>query len=764
MPENESNSTNDNSVKLRVGEVPSTHQKDIGSGIVRIDSQVMQKLNIGEGDVIRINGNRETVAKVARSLPQDAGLGIIRMDGYVRKNAGTSLGEKVIVEPADVQEAEKITLAPAEEGIIIQVSDPNIFKRSLAGRPLSQNDIIVPNSGRQQRGRSFFEDMFDNEFLGNFGFTETKFVVVNTQPDGPVVITENTELDMKQQAVDEAEAGTRVPEVTYEDIGGLDSEIQKVREMIELPLKHPEVFQQLGIDAPSGVLLQGPPGTGKTLIAKAVANEADAYFTDIKGPEVMSKFYGESEKKLREIFEEARENSPAIIFIDEIDSLAPKRSEGQGEVERRVVSQLLSMMDGLEARENVIVIAATNRPDDIDEALRRPGRFDREIEIGVPSRDGRKEILQIHTRNMPLEDDVDLDTLADNTHGYVGADLEAVCKEGAMTTLRRVLPGIDLDKDEINEELLDELIVSKDDMRNGVRLVEPSAMREIMVETPQIGWDDIGGLDEVQGELKEMVEWPIDTPDAFDRMGIDVPRGTLLYGLPGTGKTLLAKAVANESNANFISIKGPQIFNKFVGESEKAIRKMFSKARQVAPCVLFIDEIDSIAPKRGGNTDSGSTDRVVNQLLTELDGIEDLEGVVVIAATNRPDIIDPAVLRPGRIDRHVYIPVPDKKTRRKILDVHTKDMPMTDDVDLDNLAEKTEQFVGSDIAAMTREAGMNALRKDIESGTVTGEDFEDAFKRVSASARDRDIDDFQEKVESFENSGGHTEEEMKYIG
>ena len=763
MPDN-TNQPEDNGVKLRVGEVPSTLQEDIGSGVVRIDSQVMQKLNIGEGDPVLINGNRETVAKVARSLPQDAGLGIIRMDGYVRKNAGTSLGEKVTVEPADVEEAEKVTLAPAEEGVIIQVSNPNIFKRSLVGRPLTDQDLLVPGSG-QQRRRSFFEDMFDmDDFFGNFGFAETKLVVVDTQPDGPVMITENTELDVKQQAVEDAEASPRVPEVTYEDIGGLDNEIQKVREMIELPLKHPEVFQQLGVDAPSGVLLQGPPGTGKTLIAKAVANEADAYFTDIKGPEVMSKFYGESEKKLREIFEEARENSPAIIFIDEIDSLAPKRSEGQGEVERRVVSQLLSMMDGLEPRENVIVIAATNRPDDIDEALRRPGRFDREIEIGVPDRDGRKEILQIHTRNMPMEDDVDLDSIADNTHGYVGADLEAVCKEAAMTTLRRVLPSIDLDEDELNEEILDELIVSSDDMKNGVRLVEPSAMREIMVETPQVGWDDIGGLDDVQGQLKEMVEWPIESPDAFDRMGIDVPRGILLYGMPGTGKTLLAKAVANESNANFISIKGPQIFNKFVGESEKAIRKMFSKARQVAPCVLFIDEIDSIAPKRGGHTDSGSTDRVVNQLLTELDGIEDLEGVVVIAATNRPDIIDPAVLRPGRIDRHVYIPVPDLEARQKILDVHTRKMPLADDVDLDELARKTEQFVGSDIAAMAREAGMNALRNDMESTTVTMEDFEDAFTQVSGSAKDHDIEEFREKVESFESSGGHTETEMDYIG
>ncbi|MDY6771153.1 MAG: CDC48 family AAA ATPase [Candidatus Nanohaloarchaea archaeon] len=748
--------SNGNAVKLRVGEVPSTLQEDIGSGIVRIDSQVMEKLGIQEGDAIKIQGDRETVAKVARSLPQDAGLGVIRMDGYIRKNAGTSLGEKVDIMPAEVTEADKVVLAPAEEGVIIQVSNPSIFRRTLMGRPVTQEDLLVPGSGNQQRRRSFFEDMFDmDDFFGNFGgFGETKLMVVSTKPDGPVVITENTEIEVKQQAVEESETTPRVPEVTYEDIGGLEDEIQKVREMIELPLKHPEVFQQLGIDAPSGVLLHGPPGTGKTLIAKAVANESDAYFTDIKGPEIMSKFYGESEKKLREVFDEARDNAPAIIFIDELDSLAPKRGDGQGEVERRVVSQLLSLMDGLEARENVIVIAATNRPNDIDEALRRPGRFDREIEIGVPSRDGRKEILQIHTRNMPLEDEVDLDEIADSTHGYVGADIEAVCKEAAMTTLRRVLPDIDLEEDELNDELLDKLVVNMDDMKNGMRLVEPSAMREVLVQTPQVSWDDVGGLEDIQGQLQEMVEWPLQRPEAFDRMGIEVPKGVLLYGLPGTGKTLLAKAIANESNANFISIKGPQIFSKWVGESEKAIRKMFSKARQVAPCVLFIDEIDAIAPKRGGMADSGSTDRVVNQLLTELDGIEDLEGVIVVAATNRPDMIDPAVLRPGRLDRHLYVPVPDEEARRKIFDVHTRDMPISDDVDLDALAEQTENFVGSDIASVCREAGMNALRNNIDSDSVTIQDFDDALEDASPSAEEQDVEEFQDKVEEFESSGG----------
>ena len=755
MTESNKSSDNEEKVRLRVGEIPSTLQEDIGSGIARIDSQIMNKIKVQEGDLITIKGERNTVAKVARSLPQDAGLGIIRMDGYVRKNAGTSLGEKVEISRAEAKEAKKVVLAPAEEGVIIQVSNPSIFKRALIGRGITKNDIIVPGSGSQQRRKNFFEDMFElDDFFKSFT-SQTKLRAVSTQPSGPVIITENTELKVNEKATEVYEAGgPKVPEVTYEDIGGLDEEIQKVREMIELPLKHPEVFQQLGIDAPSGVLLQGPPGTGKTLIAKAVANEANTFFTSIKGPEIMSKFYGESEKKLREIFEEARENSPAIIFIDELDSLAPKREDGQGEVERRVVSQLLSLMDGLENRENVIVIAATNRPDDIDEALRRPGRFDREIEIGVPDRKGRKEILQIHVRNMPLEEDVDLDHIADVTHGYVGADLEAICKEAAMTTLRRVLPGIDLEDDELNEEILDKLVVKNEDFKNGIRLVEPSAMREILVKTPKVQWEDVGGLEKVKDQLKEMVEWPLKKPEAFKRMGIDVPRGILLYGLPGTGKTMLAKAVANESEANFISIKGPQVFSKWVGESEKAVRKIFSKARQVAPCIIFIDEIDSIAPSRGHSIDSGSSDRVVNQLLTELDGIESLEDVVVIAATNRPDLIDPAVLRPGRLDRHVYIPVPDEKTRKKIFEVHTSNMPLAEDVDLDKLSKLTEKYVGSDLAAICREAGMNALRKDIESEIVSMEDFMDSLDDNQPSADEQEIENFREKVKKFESSGG----------
>lgn len=752
----------DNSkITLRVGEIPPNSQEDIGTGKARIDSKVMQKLDIREGDIVKIEGERETVALAERSYPADAGLGIIRIDGYIRKNAGTSLGEKVEVEKAELKEAKSVTLAPAEEGVIMRISNPEIFKRTLMGRAVTQGDIIVPHSGKNKQRRTIFDDMFDMDmdFFGpNLG--ETKLVVVSSKPKGPIKITERTDIEMKSQSVDEVqEVSPKVPEVTYEDIGGLDDEIQKVREMIELPLKHPEIFNQLGIDAPSGLLLYGPPGTGKTLLAKAVANEADAYFTSINGPEVMSKFYGESEKKLRKIFEEAQENSPSIIFIDELDAIAPKREESKGEVERRVVAQLLSLMDGLEARQKVIVIAATNRSDDIDEALRRPGRFDREIEIGVPDRKGRKEILQIHTRNMPLEDDVDPEDISEKTHGYVGADIEALCKESAMAAIRRFLPEIDHDKDRIPSDVLDNLSVTYDDIKQGLRLVEPSAMREVMVRVPDVTWNDVGGLDKAKSRLKEMVEWPLEKPDAFKRMGIEVPRGIVLYGMPGTGKTLLAKAVANESDANFISINGPAIFSKWVGESEKAIRKLFSKARQVAPSILFIDEIDSIAPRRGKTSDSGSTDRVVNQLLSELDGLEALEGVVVIAATNRPDIIDPAVLRPGRLDRHVHVPVPDKETRKKIFEVHTRDLPLKEDINLEKLANKTENFVGSDIQSACREAGMNALRKDIETEKVTKEDIMEAIEEANPSATNKEIEEFERRTERMESV---QEEEADY--
>jgi len=741
---------NNDSVKLRVGEVPPNAQQDIGRGILRIDSKIMEELEVREGDAVTIEGKRETVGRVARSYPADKGLGIARMDGYMRKNAGTSLGEKVDVQKAELKEAESITLAPAEEGVMIQVSDPDIFKKALSGRAVTEGDIVVPDD--RDRRKSSFEDIFNleaDQFRFSFG-GDTKLAVVSTDPTGPVKITEKTEIEMKQQAVEDVEQQqVRVPEVTYEDIGGLEDEIQQVREMIELPLKHPEVFQQLGIDAPQGVLLHGPPGTGKTLLAKAVANEADATFMSINGPEIMSKYYGESEKQLREKFEEAQDNSPAIIFIDEIDAIASKRSEVGGEVERRVVAQLLSLMDGLEERENVIVIAATNRVDAVDEALRRGGRFDREIEIGVPNRSGRKEIMQIHTRNMPLTDDVDLDQIADKTHGYVGADLQAVAKEAAMAVLRRVLPEIDLDE-EIPSNVMEKLVVSRDDMVEGIRKVQPSAMREVMVEVPQVTWDEVGGLEDTKEKLREMVEWPQTHPERFQNMGIDVPRGILLYGLPGTGKTLLAKAVANEANANFISIKGPEIFSKFVGESEESIREVFKKARQVAPCILFIDEIDSIATRRGNRSDSGVGDRVVNQLLTELDGIESLEGVTVIAATNRPDLIDPAILRPGRIDRNIEVEVPGLEARKKILEVHTKDMPLDDDVDLDELAEETKGYVGSDIESLCREAGMFSLRNNPESEEVRWEDFESAIDEVQPTATDENVEHYRRMMKKME--------------
>jgi transitional endoplasmic reticulum ATPase len=745
------NGNKDENVKLRVGEVPPNAQQDIGKGIVRIDSKVMEELGVAEGEAVEIEDGRKTVGRVARSYPADKGLGIARMDGYMRKNAGTSLGQKVKVRKAELKEAEKITLAPAEEGVMIQVSNPNIFQRALRGRAVRKGDIVVPGDSEDRR-KSFFDDVFDMEadrFRFSFG-QDTKLAVVSTKPKGAVKITENTEIEVKQQAVEDSEQQeVRVPEVTYEDIGGLESEIQQVREMIELPLKHPEVFQQLGIEAPQGVLLHGPPGTGKTLLAKAVANEADATFMSINGPEIMSKYYGESEKQLREKFEEAQDNSPAIIFIDEIDAIASKRSDVGGEVERRVVAQLLSLMDGLEERENVIVIAATNRLDAIDEALRRGGRFDREIEIGVPNREGRKEILQIHTRNMPMTDDVDLEEISEKTHGYVGADLHALCKESAMSVLRNVLPEIDLDE-EIPSDVMDKLVVDRDAMMEGIRKVQPSAMREVMVELPKVSWEDVGGLENTKEQLREMVEWPQKYPERFEKMGIEVPKGILLYGLPGTGKTLLAKAVANEANANFISIKGPEIFSKYVGESEEAIREVFQKARQVAPCILFIDEIDSIATRRGSRSDSGVGDRVVNQLLTELDGIESLEGVTVIAATNRPDLIDPALLRPGRIDRDIEVEIPDLEARKKILEVHTRDMPLSEDIDIEELAEELEGYVGSDIESLCREAAMLALRKDPEADEVEMKHFEDAMEETKPTATEENVEHYRQMMRKMD--------------
>jgi len=692
-------------VELKVYEV---RQHEVGRGRVRIDEDVMEELGLSAGDVVEIEGKRKTVAIAWPGYAEDRGRRIIRMDGWTRKNAGVSIGEKVKVRKAEVKPASLIRLAPVNMQLSIDENFVAYVKKRLLDRPVVEGDVIqVPVLGQM-----------------------IHFTVVNAKPRGPVLITEKTHVKIIDHPLDLG----RIPRITYDDVGDLEEAKQKIRELVELPLKHPELFKRLGIDPPKGILLYGPPGTGKTLLAKAVANETDAYFLPINGPEIMSKFYGESEQKLRDIFQEAKEHAPAIIFIDEIDAIAPRREEVTGEVEKRVVAQLLALMDGLETRGDVIVIGATNRPNAIDPALRRPGRFDREIEIGVPDKRGRLEILKVHTRNMPLAEDVDLEKLAEITHGYVGADLAALCREAAMKALRRILPQIDLERDEIPVEVLENLKVTMDDFMNAYREITPSALREIEVEVPAVRWDDIGGLHDVKQQLREAVEWPLKYPEAYQRIGVDPPKGILLYGPPGTGKTLLAKAVATESEANFVSIKGPEVFSKWVGESERAIRELFRKARQVAPSVVFIDEIDSIAPMRGlVTTDSGVTERVVSQLLTEMDGLERLEGVVVIAATNRPDIIDPALLRPGRFDRVIYVPPPDEEARLEILKVHTRRMPLAEDVDLKEIAKKTEGYTGADIEVLCREAGLAAIREDINIDKVYARHFEEALKRVRPS-------------------------------
>jgi len=623
-------------LQLRVAEAK---QRDVGRGIVRIDREAMNKLGVEPGDAVEILGKKSTVAIVWPAYIEDEGLGVIRMDGTLRRNAGVSLGDTVTVRKVQLQPAKKIILAPTESiGLAVTPDFEEYVKARLLGRPLKRGDTIeVPVLN-----------------------TALRFIVVSTSPAQVVQVISDTEIKIKSEPVSETELA--IPRVTYEDIGDLEEAKQKIREMIELPLKHPELFRHLGIEPPKGVLLHGPPGTGKTLLAKAVANESGAHFIAINGPEIMSKFYGESEQRLRDVFKEAEENAPSIIFIDEIDAIAPKREEVTGEVERRVVAQLLALMDGLKSRGQVVVIAATNRPNDVDPALRRPGRFDREIAIPVPDKRARKEILQVHTRNMPLADDVNLEELAEITHGFTGADLAALCREAAMHALRRFLPKIDLEKGVIPSEVLKQLNVTRQDFFEALKDIQPSALREVYVEVPEVHWDDIGGLEDVKQQLKEAVEWPLKHPDHFKEMGIEPPKGILLYGPPGCGKTLLAKAVATESEANFIAVKGPEILSKWVGESERAVREIFSKARQSAPCIVFFDELDSIVPRRGHRFDSGVTDRIVNQLLTEMDGIAKLEGVVVIGATNRPDIIDPALLRPGRFDRIIYVPPPTRGT------------------------------------------------------------------------------------------------------
>ena len=994
-------------IKLKVAEAI---QDDVNKGIVRIDSSFMQEINVKSGDIVELEGERKTVAIVDRAYPGDIGLNIIRMDGIARRNAKTGIGEMVSVSKALVKEAKSVVIAPARKGIMIRATS-GIFKQGLLGRAVIKGDILsIGGTSRRRTTMShspFFEDIFNifDESMAGFGFGDIKFIVADTNPKQAVVITEATIVELNPEAVEIAEE--KVPEVSYEDIGGLSNEIQKIREMVELPLKHPEIFERLGIEAPKGVLLHGPPGTGKTLLAKAVANETNSHFILINGPEIMSKFYGQSEENLRKKFGDAEKNAPSIIFIDEIDAIATKREETHGEVERRVVAQLLALMDGLKSRGKVVVIAASNIPQELDPALRRPGRFDREIEIGVPGAEGRLNILKIHTRNMPLdywdveiaakvllekidlteklfnkkieenqskieslnsmkiekerelteahnelnsleierkklrtdstllrkiidkisnthsivkhleskikgiEEEINninqsvkeikkniptikkrreeinkdkrllnslivditnikhtsniwgqedvrnvfserklkskdkeveeiesdfletgiisieyfsdvrkksivimLEELANITHGFVGADLAALCKESAMIVLRRILPDLKLKEEEaIPKDILEKLRVTKDDFKEALKVVRPSAMREVLVEVPNVRWNDIGGLEKVKQELIEAVEWPLKHPESFKRLGVKPPRGILLYGAPGTGKTLLAKAVATESESNFIPIKGPELISKWVGESEKAVRKIFQKARQTSPSIIFFDEIDSLASRRGSSTDThGTSDKVVNQLLTEMNGLEDLTDVVVLAATNRPDMLDPSLLRPGRFDRIILTPIPDEKTRLEIFKRHTKGMPLKlnkdktskskverkksnvasrmasdeaiQDRDLEKdkkkeiivdnerdaslleFAKKTEGYVGADIEAVCREAAILALREDIKSEFVTMKHFEQALKEVGPSVT-KDIERLYEEMQTqFKAARAKEMEQVKpaYMG
>ncbi len=692
--------------QLRVGDA---RQRDVGRGIARIDQRTMQKLGISAGDVIEIVNKRTTSAIAWPAYSEDQNRDIIRIDGFTRKNSGVAINEYVVVRPAKVKTALSITLAPVDMRLNVDEDFTNFVKNRLMERTLVEGDTTLVM------------------MLGH----AIPFTVSKTRPHGIIKVTAETRLTILNEPAPE---GKGLPRTTYEDIGGLHEEIQRVREMVELPLRHPELFQRLGIEPPKGVLLHGPPGCGKTLLARAVANESEANFYSINGPEIMSKFYGESEAKLREIFQQAQQNAPSIIFIDELDAIAPKREEVTGEVERRVVAQLLALMDGLSGRGNVIVIGATNRPGALDPALRRPGRFDREIEIGVPDKKGRYEVLQIHTRGMPLAEDVDLKKLSDMTHGYTGADLSALGRETAMKALRRYLPQINLEEERIPPAVLEKMEVKMDDFISAYKEVTPTAMREVYIEVSTVHWEDAGGLEEVKQHLKEAVEWPLKTPEVFSRMGIKPPKGILLYGPPGCGKTLLARAVSTESEANFISIKGPEVFSKWVGESEKAIREVFRKARMAAPAVVFLDEMDSLAPRRGsGMSDSGVSERVISQLLTEMDGIVTLQDIVVIAATNRPDMVDSAVLRPGRFDRLIYVPEPDEKSRLQIFKIYTKDMPVTSDVDLNQLTSITKYYTGADIESVCREAAMHALRRDVNIREVTMKDFQDALKEMGPS-------------------------------
>jgi transitional endoplasmic reticulum ATPase len=720
-------------------QVANMRPQDAGASIARLSTSAMAKLGIREGDLVELVGKRHTAAVAVRPYPDDDGLNIIRLDGLQRVNAEISSGDHIEVRKADARPAIKVILAPAQKNMMLQGSG-DALQRTFLHRPMTSGDVV--STSVQQR--------IQDPRVANFpayGLQEIRLVVVSTQPRGIVQVTAETTVELRPQFEEPKEA--RRADVTYDDIGGLGSSVDQVREMVELPLRHPELFQRLGIDPPKGVLLYGPPGTGKTLLARAVANETEANFFHIAGPEIMGSRYGESEERLRQVFQEAAQNAPSIIFIDEIDSIAPKREQVTGEVERRIVAQLLTLMDGLEPRQNIVVIGATNRRDAIDEALRRPGRFDREIVIGVPDQRGRREVLAIHTRGMPLAEGTDLDEIARTTYGFVGADLGALVREAAMDALRRVLPDINL-REGIPAEVLEKLMVSQEDFATAMKRIQPSALREIMIQAPNVRWEDVGGLDEAQSRLREGVELPLRSPQSFKRMGIRPAKGFLLFGPPGTGKTLLAKAVAREAEANFVATKSSDLLSKWYGESEQQVSRLFERARQVAPTVIFIDEIDSLAPARGGGLgEPAVTERVVNTLLAEMDGLEDMQGVVVMAATNRPNLLDPALLRPGRFDELVYVPVPDFGGRLKILGIHTKKMPLSDNVDLDDLAQKTARFTGADLEDLTRRAGLIALRQSIDATTVTDEHFAKALEEVRPSVTPEMERDYEEMLRTL---------------
>ena len=719
------------SISLKVSKaIPS----DVGHGRARISGD--NDLDLKPGDIIEIKGeNRSTAAIYWRSRPEDAKMDIIRVDGIIRKNAGVSLGDRVTVSKVDAKVCTKLVLSPVmanKQKVKFGPGIEGFARRGLNKRPVVAGDrIFIP-------GMTLFAEALP-------------FAVLQTTPKGIVQVNSDTDIVIKDEAIDDEDVG-QSQGITYEDIGGIGSQLLKVREMIELPLKHPELFRRLGIDPPKGVLLHGPPGTGKTMIAKAVATETNAHFTSINGPEIISKYYGESEKQLREIFDEAANNAPAIVFVDEIDSICPKREDVSGEVERRVVAQMLTLMDGMQGRDNVIVIGATNRRDAMDPALRRPGRFDREIEIGVPDREGRKEILDVHTRQMPIADDFDVDWVLENSYGFVGADLAALVRESAMKALRRYLPEIDLDEETIPPEVLEKMEVRMDDFRLAIREIEPSALREIYVEIPDVSWESVGGLSEIKDRLKESVEWPLTKPELFEHFGIKPPRGIVLFGAPGTGKTLLAKAIANEAKANFISIKGPELISKWVGESEKAIREIFKKAKQSSPSIIFLDEFESIAGMRSSNSQSGGSDvanRVVNQLLASMDGVESLDEVIIVAATNRPEMIDPALLRSGRFERVLHVPPPDKPARKAIMDIHSSGMPLSS-FSMKDILGNMEGFTGADIEAVCREAALIAMRAGKKK--VTKGHFEDAISRVRPTVTP-DMLEYYSKMEERLTSG-----------